>query len=73
MHALTSIRKDDGYIRRSSLLKLCLREEDVFCKTSKAPLDGMVSYLQDVMNPRTGEQMIVGGSDDGCIAFWTSK
>jgi hypothetical protein len=37
---------------------------------SDMPLNGYVIGLHLVYNERTKEQFIVGGADDGSIAFW---
>jgi WD repeat-containing protein 7 len=37
---------------------------------SDIPLSGFVTGLHIVYNDRTKEQFIVGGADDGSIAFW---
>lgn len=40
-------------------------------KESRAALNGYITTLDIVTNPRTKERFIVGGADDGSIAFWT--
>jgi hypothetical protein len=38
--------------------------------TSDLPLNGSIISLYQVQNGRTKEQYIVGGADDGTVAFW---
>lgn len=40
-------------------------------KTSDSPLDGYLVGLHVIQNFRTREKYIVGGADDGSIAFWS--
>lgn len=40
-------------------------------KTSEAVLGGYVTGLHAVQNTRTKERFLIGGADDGSIAFWT--
>jgi hypothetical protein len=39
-------------------------------KVSEPPLDGLITGLHLVQNSRTKESFILGGADDGSIAFW---
>ena len=41
--------------------------------TSDVPLRGPITTLFPVENERTKEQLIVGGADDGSIAFWSAE
>ena len=38
---------------------------------SESALDGAITSLHLVQNGRTKERLIVGGADDGSVAFWT--
>lgn len=38
---------------------------------SDEPLNGYITALHLVQNGRTNEKLIVGGSDDGSLAFWS--
>jgi hypothetical protein len=38
--------------------------------TSESALDGSIVGLHLVLNGRTKERLIVGGADDGSVAFW---
>jgi hypothetical protein len=40
-------------------------------KISDIPIDGFITGLHLVQNNRTKERFIVGGGDDGSVAFWT--
>ncbi|TFK39093.1 hypothetical protein BDQ12DRAFT_683016 [Crucibulum laeve] len=42
-------------------------------KTSNITLPGSITALHTVYNPRTKERLIVGGADDGSIAFWSGN
>ncbi|KAL0960599.1 hypothetical protein HGRIS_005631 [Hohenbuehelia grisea] len=63
----------DGYIRRSSLARISgeLSLEQSFSAVSNAPLNGYIASLHVVFNGRTKERFVVGGADDGSIAFWS--
>jgi WD repeat-containing protein 7 len=39
-------------------------------KLSDPPLDGFLADLHVTQNGRTKERFILGGADDGSIAFW---
>ncbi|KAJ3534487.1 hypothetical protein NM688_g7130 [Phlebia brevispora] len=62
----------DGHISRSSLGDLIrhgvTRSPDGM---SDLPLAGPVTGLYVVKSEKTGEQRIIGGSDDGAIAIWS--
>ncbi|KAK2465293.1 hypothetical protein APHAL10511_002647 [Amanita phalloides] len=64
----------DGLIRQSNLSRLCYQFKDkpIPHKTSDSHIDGEITSLHVVQNPRTRERFIISGSDDGSIAFWTT-
>ncbi|KIM43090.1 hypothetical protein M413DRAFT_26286 [Hebeloma cylindrosporum] len=66
----------DGYLRRFSLSQMWAQSEKPLpvtsaMKTSDSPLDGYLVGLHIIQNVRTREKYIVGGADDGSIAFWS--
>ncbi|KAF9561801.1 hypothetical protein CPC08DRAFT_688535 [Agrocybe pediades] len=68
----------DGYLRQYTLSQMSRKivekktvTKAVSVKTSDAPLSGQILGLHTVQNPRTKEKYIVGGADDGSIAFWS--
>ncbi|KAF8065183.1 hypothetical protein FPV67DRAFT_1501698 [Lyophyllum atratum] len=63
----------DGRLRRSSLMQMIAGSDTPSQpdNTSTQALNGFVTGLHLVHNPRTKERFIVGGGDDGSIAFWT--
>ncbi|KAF8964335.1 hypothetical protein BDZ97DRAFT_1919029 [Flammula alnicola] len=67
----------DGLLRRFSLAQMARQSEksstlaSASMKTSNLPLGGHVVGLHVVQNNRTRERYIVGGGDDGSIAFWS--
>ena len=42
-------------------------------RTSEPPIDGFILAPHLVQNGRTKEQFILGGADDGSIAFWHAE
>lgn len=68
---LTFSSSGDGYLRQTSLTEMC---EDQAAngteKVSDIPLSGYIIGLHLVQNSRTNERFIVGGADDGSVAFW---
>lgn len=44
-----------------------------FVAVSDIPLNGSITGLHLIQNDRTNERFIVGGSDDGCLAFWSQE
>ncbi|KAJ6624507.1 hypothetical protein B0H10DRAFT_2174467 [Mycena sp. CBHHK59/15] len=62
----------DGYLRQSSLAQMCMPSSKIPQKSSEVPISGYVTGLHIVRNSRTREQLIVGGGDDGSIAFWAT-
>jgi hypothetical protein len=65
----------DGYLRKSSLRQLVgqgLSGATTDC-VSDMPMRGYITSLHVVQNDRTGEKFILGGADDGSIAFWDMK
>ncbi|TFK27655.1 hypothetical protein FA15DRAFT_635254 [Coprinopsis marcescibilis] len=66
----------DGRLRQFSLEHMILNKSASLLassgasKTSNPPLHGSVIGLRLVQNSRTRERYIVGGIDDGSIAFW---
>ncbi|KAG5644671.1 hypothetical protein DXG03_007970 [Asterophora parasitica] len=65
----------DGVLRQSSLMQLIGESEKASHsqKVSDSPLNGFVTGLHFVQNSRTREKFIVGGGDDGSVAFWTAE
>ncbi|KAF8631069.1 hypothetical protein AX15_002671 [Amanita polypyramis BW_CC] len=65
----------DGHIRRSSLSQSCSRYEDRLSsvKTSDPCINGKITSLHIIQNPRTKERYIISGASDGSIAFWTTN
>ncbi|KAF8627389.1 hypothetical protein AX17_006204 [Amanita inopinata Kibby_2008] len=63
----------DGYLRQSDLSHLCNQfgQRTSSIKTSDSPINGKITWLQMVQNPRTKERFIISGACDGSIAFWT--
>ncbi|KAF9453126.1 WD40 repeat-like protein [Macrolepiota fuliginosa MF-IS2] len=62
----------DGYLRLLSLEQLCQTSDappDPI-KVSDRPLNGYITGFHLVTNFRTKDKYIVGGADDGSIAFW---
>jgi len=65
---------DDGLIRRSSFTQIAERRSLAeFRAVSNVPLNGSITKLHLVQNDRTNERFIVGGSEDGSLAFWTKE
>ncbi|KAJ7465077.1 hypothetical protein FB451DRAFT_1262556 [Mycena latifolia] len=62
----------DGHLRQTSLAELCAASPPSLRKASDVAIAGEVSGLHIVQNSRTRERFIVGGGDDGSIAFWAS-
>ena len=61
----------DGRIRQSSLIEMCRKSQpSSHTKVSGQPLQGYITHLHAVYPP-TREKLIIGGADDGSIAFWT--
>jgi WD repeat-containing protein 7 len=62
----------DGYIRRSSFDKIARQASKglTFDCVSDLPLGGQVTSLHFVQHERTKERFLLGGADDGSIAFW---
>ncbi|PBK67260.1 WD40 repeat-like protein [Armillaria solidipes] len=65
---------NDGRLRQSSFSQLCQAAPTSSVKQRKSdvPLSGYIMALHVVRNGRTKERYVVGGGDDGSIAFWTS-
>ncbi|KAG6827295.1 hypothetical protein H0H92_012460 [Tricholoma furcatifolium] len=67
----------DGKLRQSSLIQLIGDTDSRTATAEEAPsprdavLNGHVAGLHVVSNGRTKERFIVGGADDGSVAFWT--
>lgn len=64
----------DGRLRQSSFSQLCQTAPTSSTKQriSDVTLSGCIMALHVVRNGRTKERYVVGGGDDGSIAFWTS-
>ncbi|RPD74051.1 WD40 repeat-like protein [Lentinus tigrinus ALCF2SS1-7] len=60
----------DGCLARSSLVELSRGSGDS-SQASDVPLPGSIVSVDLGQNPRTGERVFIGGSDDGTIALWT--
>ncbi|KAK0185711.1 hypothetical protein F5146DRAFT_1071194 [Armillaria mellea] len=65
---------NDGRLGQSSFSQLCQAAltSSVKQRKSDVPLSGCIMALHVVRNGRTKERYVVGGGDDGSIAFWTS-
>ncbi|KDQ62091.1 hypothetical protein JAAARDRAFT_29992 [Jaapia argillacea MUCL 33604] len=64
----------DGFIRRSSISQLV--QGDIASSPNEAsdfPISGRVHTLHAIENERTSDRVIVGGGDDGSVAFWTLR
>jgi hypothetical protein len=63
----------DGRLRQSSLIEMCRKSKQPpsHAKVSGPALQGFITSLHVVYNSRTREKLIIGGADDGSIAFWT--
>jgi hypothetical protein len=63
----------DGRIRQTSFMRMCgrLEKSPALKKVSEPALSGYITGLHLVRNSRTKERFIVGGADDGSVAFWT--
>lgn len=67
---LTQDFQGDGYLHATSLSHLCSTSPAEI--TSDVPLRGPITALFPAENERTKEQLIVGGADDGSVAFWSA-
>lgn len=67
------VGSSDGFLRLLSFEQLCQRHDAPGdpARTSDKPLGGYICCLHVVSNFRTREKYILGGADDGSIAFWT--
>ncbi|KAJ6515899.1 hypothetical protein C8R45DRAFT_222526 [Mycena sanguinolenta] len=63
----------DGRLRQTSLASMCGASPTRLVKTSSAAINGSVAGLHVVQNSRTRERFVVGGGDDGSIAFWSAE
>ncbi|KAG6860615.1 hypothetical protein C0995_009369 [Termitomyces sp. Mi166 len=63
----------DGRIRQSSLIQMIgdSRKSMSTSEASDPALNGFITNLFTASNGRTKEKFIVGGADDGSVAFWT--
>ncbi|KAG6827291.1 hypothetical protein H0H93_015696, partial [Arthromyces matolae] len=63
----------DGHLRRSSLIEMIGNSSKTASSSDDEDiaLAGFIASLHLVTNERTKEQFIVGGADDGSVAFWT--
>ncbi|KAF8158416.1 hypothetical protein B0H34DRAFT_797808 [Crassisporium funariophilum] len=67
----------DGRLRQFSVAQIARKSEKISLltsssiKTSNLALAGYLTGLHVVQNPRTREKYILGGVDDGSIAFWS--
>ncbi|KAJ7726520.1 hypothetical protein B0H16DRAFT_1592489 [Mycena metata] len=62
----------DGHLNQASLTSMCAAAPSTPAKVSALAIGGEVAALHLVQNSRTREQFIVGGGDDGSIAFWAA-
>ncbi|KAJ7162930.1 hypothetical protein C8R46DRAFT_1101904 [Mycena filopes] len=62
----------DGGLSQASLASLCAPAPTTLDRVSSAAIAGEVAGLHVVQNSRTRERFIVGGGDDGSIAFWSA-
>jgi WD repeat-containing protein 7 len=65
-----AIIKGDGHLRKSSFAKMAQQRNEQESVVSDIPLNGFVAALHLVYNERTKEQFVLGGADDGSVAFW---
>ncbi|KAF8984038.1 hypothetical protein BDQ17DRAFT_1260967 [Cyathus striatus] len=69
----------DGHVRQFTLAQMCRNSSVILPfassskKTSDAPLPGYIIGLHVVHNQRTKEKYLVGGADDGSVAFWQAN
>ncbi|PPR04097.1 hypothetical protein CVT24_010670 [Panaeolus cyanescens] len=68
----------DGRLRQHSLRQLLENTADTPAsmtpqRVSNPPLDGYLVGLHVVRNPRTRENLIVGGADDGSVVLWSTN
>lgn len=69
----------DGILRQFSLAQMAGKSDNPQAssssslKTSSPSLGGSLVGLHIVQNPRTRERYVVGGADDGSIAFWSLR
>ncbi|KAJ7281956.1 hypothetical protein C8J57DRAFT_1298981 [Mycena rebaudengoi] len=61
----------DGSLRQCSLAQMSVATSPAPLKASASSIADAVIGLHVVHNSRTRERFIVGGGDDGSIAFWT--
>ncbi|KAG6884839.1 hypothetical protein C0993_007868 [Termitomyces sp. T159_Od127] len=64
----------DGRLRQSSLIQMISGSSKLMPSSdvSEVALNGFITSLFVVSNGRMKEKFIVGGADDGSVAFWTS-
>ncbi|KAJ7776775.1 hypothetical protein DFH07DRAFT_797695 [Mycena maculata] len=62
----------DGRLCQTSVAEISAVSPATLHKESAATIAGDVTGLHVVQNSRTRERFIVGGADDGSIAFWTA-
>jgi hypothetical protein len=73
-HLLKSGILGDGRLRRASWANLSIGKVFTGCsETSNIPLNGEITSLHFVEDDRTKEPVLVGGADDGSLAFWSSR
>lgn len=64
----------DGHIRQTSLIEMCGRSQPPSrTKMSAQALQGYITGLHAIYHPRTKEKLLIGGADDGSVAFWTTE
>lgn len=68
-----SVLPGDGYLTQCSLVQLArgfVRPESGQ-HVSDIPLAGSISSMHIVMDERSGQNVIIGGADDGSVAIWS--
>ncbi|TRM56951.1 hypothetical protein BD626DRAFT_228313 [Schizophyllum amplum] len=60
----------DGHLCRTTLHDLCRGAPPKV--SASAALPGRIAGLHVVRHPRTQEQLIIGGADDGSVALWSA-
>ena len=64
---------DDGHVRQSTFNDFISGTRSSASAISDTRLSGSIVSLHQLLHPRTKESILVGGADDGSIAFWNLK